>query len=335
MKALFIGGTGIISTACTALAAEKGIDLYLLNRGTTTRRPLPANVNVIQADARDKEQLAKAVKGHSFDCVVDWIAFTPDDIKKDIEVFSGKTKQFIFISSAVVYQKPAMPFVVTESTPMRNPNSEYALKKIACELALMEAYRESNFPAVVVRPSHTYDTNVPASIIGGRDYTLIDRMKKGLPIIAHGDGNTLWTLTHSDDFAKAFVGLMGNEHANGQALHITSDEVMTWNQVLETIAHTAGVEPNIVHIPSDFIARAHPGIGAGLLGDKSFCAVFDNSKIKAFVPGFQATISFAQGIRRTLDWFHEDPARQAVSEEANQLVERILVAYNKGLEALE
>jgi nucleoside-diphosphate-sugar epimerase len=335
MKALFIGGTGIISTACTALAATEEIDLYLLNRGMTVRRPLPPNVHVIQADARDKEQLAKALEGHTFDCVVDWIAFTPDHVKMDVEFFRERTRQFIFISSAVVYQKPPAPFVVTESTPLGNthPQFHYALNKIASEQVLMEANRESNFPAVIVRPSHTYDTNVPAIAIGGRDYSLIDRMKQGKPVILHGDGNTLWTLTHSEDFAKAFVGLMGNEGANGQAFHITSDEVLTWNQIYETIGRAAGVAPNIVHVPSDFIARINKNTGAGLLGDKAYCAVFDNSKIKKFVPGFEATISFAQGVRRTLEWFDEDPARRTVSEDGSRLTDSILSAYGKALDA--
>lgn len=325
MRILFIGGSGFISTAVSRQAVDKGIELYLLNRGLRSA-PLP-DVHYLTADFRNPEEVQAALKGLEFDVVVDWIAFTPEQIERDLELFRGRTQQFIFISSASAYQKPPTQFPITESTPLHNPYWDYSRNKIACEERLMQAYREEGFPVTIVRPSLTYDTNLPIAIGGWGCYTLADRLKKGQPIIVHGDGSSLWVVTHADDFAKGFLGLLGNHHALGHAFHITSDEVLTWNQIYQITAEALGVEAKVVHIPSDFIAQVEPQLAEGLFGDKTWSTVFDNSKIKTFVPGFQATIPFREGIRRTLAWFDADKKRQRIDEDVNMEMDRILNAY--------
>ena len=323
MKVLFLGGTGVISSACSRLAAKRGIELYLFNRGQT-ERPIPEGAHILYGDIRDRASVKRALSDYTFDVVVNWIAFTPDHVEADIELFGNRIGQYIFVSSASAYQKPPSNLPITESTPLHNPFWAYSRAKIACEERLLQAHREDSFPFTVVRPSHTYDrTKVP--LLG--HYTDIDRMRKGKKVIVHGDGTSLWVLTHHEDFAKGFVGLLGNHHAIGHAFHITSDEVMTWNQIYTFLAHAAGVEPRIVHVPSDLIAAFDPEVGASLLGDKSHSVVFDNTKIKRLVPDFAATIPFSQGAREIIDWFDVDPARQVVDEQANQLTDEIIAAY--------
>ena len=332
MRVLFIGGTGFISTAVSRLAVERGMELYLLNRG---RRGLQAGLAAppgsksLVADVHDGGELRRAIDGMDFDVVVDWIAYKPEDIERDLAVFGGRTKQFVFISSASAYQKPPAQYLITESTPLANPHWQYSRDKIACEERLLRAYREEGFPVTIVRPSLTYDPNFPIAIGGWGCYTLADRLLKGEPIIVQGDGSSLWVVTHAEDFGRAFLGLLGNERAVGHAFHITSDEVLTWNQIYRTIAEALGVEARIVHIPSDFIAKLSPEMAGGLLGDKTWSAVFDNSKIKAWVPGWQAVIPFREGIRRTLRWFGEDERRRRVDEEVNREMNRILEEYGR------
>ena len=332
MKVLFIGGTGTISSACTPLAMACGHEVTLLNRGQTFKYPLPQGVRVIEGDIRDEAAVARVLVGETFDVVVDWIAFNTQHIETDIRLFSGRTKQFIFISSASAYQSPSLFPVITESTPLVNPFWGYSRDKIACEDLLTKTYRDSGFPITIVRPSHTYDTNIPTAVGGG--YTVADRILRGAPVIVHGDGTSLWTLTHSEDFAKGFVGLLGNERAIGHAFHITSDEQLTWDQITNTLGDALGKTPNIVHIPSDFIARFDAGTGAGLLGDKAKNAIFDNSKIKSFVPDFNCTIPFREGIRRTLKWHDEDASRKSVDGATNEFLDKFLAAYNKAFEGL-
>ncbi len=289
MRVLFIGGTGVISSACSELALQRGIDLYLLTRGQSARAA-PDGARVISGDIRDVEAVRAALRGLSFDAVVDWIAFTPDQVQADIDLFRGCTGQYIFISSASVYRKPFARLPITESTPVGNRFWSYAQDKAACEDALVAAYRNEDFPAVIVRPSHTYDrTKLPCP--GG--YTQIARMRAGKPIVIHGDGTSTWVLTHHTDFAKGFVGLLGNTRALGEVFQITSDELLTWNQMYGMLGKAAGVEPKIVHAPSELIAQYHTEWGAGLLGDKAHSVLFDNSKIKLFVPDFVCTIPFA------------------------------------------
>ena len=326
MKVLFIGGTGTISYSSTLLAKEKGIDLYLLNRGKSELRPIPEGVRLLKADIRDPNSVAEALGTLKFDAVADFIAFTPEHIETDLALFRGKTGQYLFISSASAYQTPPSTLPVTESTLLDNPAWEYSRNKIACEERLARAYREEKFPFTIVRPSHTYD-QVYIPVHGG--WTVVDRMLRGLPVIVHGDGSSLWTLTHSSDFAKGFVGLLGNSHAIGEVYHITSDEWLTWDQIHQVIAKALGLEARIVHVPSDLIAAYDADWGDSLLGDKTHSFVLDNSKIKKAVPGFACTKPFSVGIQESLDWYYADPARQVVDGQFNALCERILAAYAK------
>jgi nucleoside-diphosphate-sugar epimerase len=324
MKVLFIGGTGKISSACAQLAVARGIDLYFLNRGQTTVRPAPAGVKSLHGDIRNLASAQAALGDHKFDAVVNWIAFTTEHIETDLALFRGRTEQYVFISSASAYQKPISSLPITESTLLANPFWEYSRNKIACEERLVRAYREEGFPFTIVRPSHTYDRTL-LPFTGG--YTTIDRMRKGKPVIVHGDGSSLWVLTHHTDFAKGFVGLLGNNHAIGESFHITSDELLAWNQIYEICAHAAGAKANLVHIPSELIAAYDPNWGAGLLGDKTHSVIFDNSKIKRFVPDFAATTPFARGAAEIMAWYDADPARQVVDERIDRLMDRIIAAY--------
>jgi nucleoside-diphosphate-sugar epimerase len=325
MRVLFIGGTGFISAAVSRMAIAQGFELYLLNRGSRIAH-LPGS-HGLTADIHRLEDVRATLQDLEFDVVVDWIAYTPDDIERDMALLRDRVKQYVFISSASAYQKPPAHYLITESTPLANPYWEYSRNKIACERRLMQAFRDEGFPVTIVRPSMTYDTNLPIAIGGWGSYTLADRLMTGRPIIVHGDGSSLWVVTHAEDFGRGFLGLLGNEGALGQAFHITSDEVLTWNQIYQAIAEALGVEPKIVHIPSDYIARVAPQLAGGLLGDKTWSAVFDNSKIKAFVPGFQAAIPFRDGIRRTLAWFAADEKRRYVDEAVHAEMDRILEAY--------
>ena len=322
MKALFIGGSGVISSACSRLAVERGIDLVLLNRGHTAR-PIPEGAQIVRGDIRDRAAVERALGATTFDVVVNWINFTPDQVEADIELFRERTGQYIFISTASAYQKPLSGLPITESTPLHNPFWSYSRAKIACEERLVRAYREDGLPITIVRPSHTYDrTKVP--LLG--HYTALDRMRQGKRVIVHGDGTSLWVLTHHEDFARGFVGLLGNHHAIGQAFHVTSDEVLTWNQIYTILARAAGAEPQMVHVPSELIAAFDAELGAGLLGDKAHSVIFDNTKIKRLVPGFAATIPFSQGAREIVAWYDADPARRVVDERENRLFDTILAA---------
>ena len=324
MKALFIGGSGIISSACARLAAQQDIELYVLNRGLSTARPLPEQAKLLRADIRDPESARAALGDLEFDAVVDWVAFTPGQVRADLDLFRGRTGQYVFISSASAYQTPPGRLPVVESTPLRNPHWQYSRDKIACEDVLVTAYREEGFPATIVRPSHTYDkTLVPFD--GG--WTALARMRQGREVVVHGDGTSLWTLTHHEDFAKGFVPLLGHPRAIGEAFHITSDEVLTWNQIAEALAAAAGVEARIVHVPSDAIAAADPGWGAGLLGDKAHSMVFDNSKLRALVPGYVATIPFHQGAREIVEWHDGDPARRQVDADLDAVMDHLVEKY--------
>ncbi|HOG58497.1 MAG TPA: SDR family oxidoreductase [Anaerolineaceae bacterium] len=325
MKALFIGGTGNISSACSQLALERGVELYLLNRGQSLR-PLPEGARVINADIRDPNAVREALGSMRFDVVADFIAFTPQHIETDLQLFRGRTGQYFFISSASAYQTPPATLPVTEAAILDNPVWQYSRDKAACEERLLRAYREEKFPFTVVRPSHTYSA-VYVPVHG--NWTTIDRMLRGLPVIVHGDGTSLWTLTHSSDFAKGFVGLMGNSHAIGEVYHITSDEWLTWNQIHEILASAAGVQPELVHVPSDLIAVYDPIWGESLLGDKAHSFILDNSKIKRVVPDFVCTTPFSRGAEEIIAWHRADPARQQVDENFNAICERILRAYAK------
>jgi len=331
MKALFIGGTGNISTACSKLCLDRGMELYILSRGKRKRKELDA-ARILKADINNPKQVKACLKNHRFDVVVNFIAFTPAEIQRDIDLFSGICNQYIFISSASAYQKPPTHSIITESTPLFNPFWDYSRDKIACEELLLKAYREKGFPVSIVRPSHTYETVIPAAVGSWEDFTLIERIRQGKQIVIHGDGSSLWVMTHSRDFAIGFVGLMGNQRSIGHSFHITSDEILTWNQIYEAMAEAAGVELNAVHIASDFICDEADKLDqswmrGNLLGDKANSSIFDNSKIKDFVPGYVATIPFREGIKRTVDWFDADPSRIWIDDTNNQLMDHIIKAY--------
>jgi nucleoside-diphosphate-sugar epimerase len=324
LKVLFIGGSGIISSASSRLAVERGIDLYVLNRGATQLRPLPPEATVLHADVHDPVSVRAALGDLEFDAVVDWVAFTPEHVQADIELFRGRTGQYVFISSASAYQTPPSRVPVTESTPLRNPYWQYSRDKIACESLLTEAYREQNFPATIVRPSHTYDqTSIP---FDGK-WTALARMRAGKEVVVHGDGTSLWTLTHHVDFARGFVPLLAHPRTVGDAFHITSDDVLTWDQIAHSLAAALGVTPRIVHVPSDAIAAADPEWGSGLIGDKAHSMVFDNSKLRTVVPDFCATIPFEQGAREIVGWHDEDPARQQIDERLDALTDKLVATY--------
>jgi nucleoside-diphosphate-sugar epimerase len=332
MRVLFIGGTGNISTACTRLAVERGFDVHLLNRG---RRPVSiAGVKLITTDWQNEAATTEALAGYTWDAVVNFIAFKPEDIERDLRVFRGRTAQYVFISSASCYQRPVRHYLVTEGTPLANPLWQYSRDKIACEDRLMRAFREDGFPFVAVRPSHTYgDTQITLPINSWeKSFTVVDRMRRGLPVIIPGDGTSLWTITHNSDFAKGLVGLLGNPQTIGHAFHITSDEVQTWNQYYQAVADAAGVSaPNFVHIASEFLIACVPELQGTLLGDKVTSVVLDNSKIKRFVPGYAATVPYHEGIRRTIAWFDADPARKVIDAAANERWDKIIAGYQRGL----
>ncbi len=333
MRILFIGGTGLISSACAALAVEQGHELVLVNRGRTSNVPLPHGVKVVHADVRDAEALREATAGKSFDSVVQWIGFTPEHIRPDVDVFAG-AGQYVFISSASAYEKPPSSYVVSEAiTPLRNPYWQYSRDKIACEELLLDAHASTGFPVTIVRPSLTYGpSQIPVSV-GSWDkpFTIVDRMRRGAPILVPGDGTSLWVLTHNTDFAKGIVGLLGHPGAVGEAFHITSDQVLSWNDIYLEVGRAAGVEPQLLHVPTDLIVAADPDSEGSLWGDKSHSVVFDNSKLRALVPSYEATTPFAAGIRETVGWFDEDPARQQIDPAANALWDRIAEVYGDAL----
>jgi len=337
MKILFIGGTGNISAASVRLSLARGHEVTLLNRG---QRPLSefgiVGAESLVADIKDEAAVARVLEGRTFDVVINCIAFNAEDVERDVRLFSGKCGQYIFISSASAYQKPLLEFPITETTPLENPYWEYSRQKIAAELACMRACESSGFPVTIVRPSHTYETVIPVAIGGWNQFTIIDRMRQGRPIIVHGDGTSLWTITHAEDFAVGFTGLFGHPDALGEAFHITSDEVMTWDRIYDLVGQAAGVASVAkVHIPSEFIGRMVPEKLGSLLGDKAASAVFDNSKIKRVVPEYQAKILFKDGMRRTIKWLEAEPGRIQINEAAHSMMDAVIAAYQSGFDGLK
>ncbi|WP_106814402.1 SDR family oxidoreductase [Microbacterium timonense] len=317
---LYIGGTGTISAACVRRSIALGHDVTVLNRGGA-RRPIPAEVELVQADIRDADGVRAALGDRRFDVVAQFLAFTPEHIATDLRLFEGRTGQYIFISSASAYQKPPRRVPVTESTPLRNPFWQYSRDKIACEDVLVAAYRERGLPVTIVRPSHTYDERLLPTLGGWTD---IARMRAGRPVVIHGDGTSLWTITHSDDFAVAFTGLLGNPAAIGEAFTITGTHAPTWNQIYGWLAEAAGVaDPDFVHVASETIAAFAPDLGPGLLGDKAHSMVFDSSKVTELVPEFRTTITFDEGARRILAYYDAHPEAQSDDEGRDAVFDRI------------
>ncbi len=328
MKILFIGGTGTISMAITRLLAARGEELYLLNRGSRTGE-LPKGVKVINVDVNDEENLKAALGDMTFDSVCDFIGFVPQQLERDVRVFKGRTKQFMYISSASAYHKPVRSYIINEGTSLANPYWEYSRNKIACEELLMKEYRENGFPVTIIRPSHTYDErSVPLGVHGKNgSWQVIKRMIEGKPVIIHGDGSSLWTMTHNSDFAKGFCGLIGNPHAIGEAFQITNDETLTWDQIYQCIANALGVELKAVHVSSEFLASVSDYDFTGsLTGDKACSVVFDNSKLKKAVPEFKATVHFEQGVKNTIDYVLSHPELQTEDKEFDDWCDRVIAA---------
>ncbi|MUG46958.1 SDR family oxidoreductase [Paenibacillus woosongensis] len=337
MKVLFIGGTGTISSAITQQLAEmENCELYLLNRGTRNSG-LPAGINILQADINDEAAVARLIENMNFDVVADFIAFHPEQLERDYRLFNGRTKQFIFISSASAYQTPLSDYRVTEGTPLSNPYWEYSRNKIACEEYLVKQYRENGFPITIVRPSHTYcERSIPLGVHGSKgSWQVAKRMLENKPVIIHGDGTSLWTMTHNSDFAKGFIGLMGNIHAIGESVHITSDETVTWNQIYEMIADALGVKLNAVHVSSEFLAAcSSDDLRGSLLGDKANSVVFDNSKLKRLVPEFVATTRLDQGIKQTVQYILAHPELQLEDPEFDAWCDKVIDAMDRAVKAV-
>jgi nucleoside-diphosphate-sugar epimerase len=326
-RVLYIGGTGTISAACVRRSLDVGHDVTVLNRGSS-RRPLPDDVRALVADVRDAAAVRRAIGGAEFDVVAEFLAFTTEHVQADLDQFEGRCGQYVFISSASAYQKPPQRLPINESTPLRNPFWQYSRDKIACEDLLVGAYRDRGIPITIVRPSHTYDERMIPTIGGWTD---IARMRAGKPVVIHGDGSSLWTLTHSDDFAVAFTGLLGNPAAIGEAFTITGTHAPTWNQVYGWLADAAGVpDPDFVHVASEAIAAFAPDLGPGLLGDKSHSVVFDVSKVTALVPGFRTTITFDEGARRIVAHYDAHPDDQRIDVSRDAVFDRI-AAYARSV----
>lgn len=334
MKVLLIGGTGRISLAISNLLLTQGHELYLVNRGNLSVELSPGNVHFIYCDIKDEDKLSGLLEGMTFDVVADFIAFTPEDLERDYRLFKDKTKQFIFISSASAYHKPPKDYVITEGTSLSNPYWQYSRDKIGCENYLMKLYQDEGFPITIVRPSHTYDhKSIPVAVRGHNgSWQVIKRMLEGKPVIIHGDGTSLWTLTHNRDFAKGFVGLMGNPQAIGEAIHITSDESITWNQIYYAIADALGVKLDPYYISSAFLtACSSYDFEGSLTGDKANCVVFDNSKLKRLVPDFQATTRFDQGVKEAITYILENPEHQILDRQFDDWCDLVIGELNNAI----
>lgn len=332
MKVLFVGGTGLISSASASAAQNAGHEVWLLSRG---RSVLPTSVSsdrVIAADATDAEGLRAALSGMFWDVVVQFIGFHPDHVADDVVTFEN-SDQYVFISSASVYEKPPSSWLITEGTAKVNPFWDYSKNKIACEEVLQRAHDKSGFPITIVRPSLTYGPSQIPVLVGSwtKPFTIVDRIRRGGKILVPGDGTAIWTLTHSSDFAAGLIGLLGNDGAIGEDFHITSDEALSWNQIYGLLGQVAGAEPDILHVPTDAIVAADPSQLGSLWGDKAHSSVFDNSKLRSVVPAFEAKTPFREGIRETVAWFDADPSRQAIDDEANALWDRLAAIYGEAL----
>jgi nucleoside-diphosphate-sugar epimerase len=322
-RILFIGGSGVISAASVTRAVALGHRVTVLNRGRSHERPLPDSVELLQADVHDDAAVRNALGAREFDVVAQFTAFTPAHVQADIDRFAGRIGQYVFISSASAYQKPPLRYPVTESTPLRNPYSAYARDKIACEDVLTAAYREHAFPMTVVRPSHTYDhTRLPT--LG--QWNDIARMREGRPVVVHGDGTTPWTITHTTDFAVGFVGLFGRRDVIGDTFHITGDHAPTWDQITTWLGKAAGVQAELVHVPSETIARIKPEWSADLFGDRMHPMVFDNTKIRSLVPEFRPTVPFWTGAQEIIAHHDATPALQVVDAQLDADLDRMIAA---------
>ena len=329
LRVLYMGGTGTISTSCVRLSVESGMRVFGLNRGhNSAGRELPEGVTWLRGDVTDGSSVASALGDRDFDAVVNFLSYDADDARRSVAMFEGRTRQYVYISSASVYGKPVLRTPVLESTPTHNRFLEYARAKLRAEHELQAAYAHDGFPVTIVRPAHTYDDAHPP--LPG-DWTVVERIARGAEIPVHGDGTSLWTLTHADDFALGLVGLLGNPRAVGETFHITSDDVYTWDQIYTLLADACGARANILHVPTDALIAANPAEEGNLCGDKVHCTVFDNSKLRRLVPGFRAQVPFAKGIRETVTWLDAHPDHQGIDEEANSGWDRLAAIYEDAL----
>jgi nucleoside-diphosphate-sugar epimerase len=328
MNILCVGGTGLISSAVVLEAVAEGHDVWVLHRGRSTLESPAGPHRTLIADGSNETQVRQAMRDLHFDAVIQWTAFVPAQVELDLRLYAD-VAQYVFISSASVYQKPPAHWLITESTPAENPYWQYARDKIACEEVLGRAHATTGFAATIVRPSLTYgDSQIPVAIGSwARPFTIIERMRRAAPILVPGDGTSLWTLTHNSDFARGLVGLLGRREAIGETFHITSDEALTWNQIYRHVGAAAGVEPSLLHVPSDALVAAAPELEGTLWGDKVNSSVFDNTKLRRLVPDFHARVPFAQGIRDTVKWFDADASRRMIDEDANRLWDRLAAIY--------
>ena len=338
MKILLIGGTGTISSAITRQLAASGHDLWLLNRGNR-RNEVPASVRQVICDIDDEAEVLRQIGDTQFDAVGEFIGFLPSQVERDIRLFRGRTRQYVYISSASAYNKPAANHIITEGTTLANPHWEYSRNKIACEELLMREWRDNGFPVTIVRPSHTYcERAVPVSVHGLKgSWQVLKRMMEGKPVIVNGDGSSLWTLTWNEDFAKGYIGLLGNPKAIGEAFQIMSDEQLTWDQIYQCVGNALGVTPHIYHIASDFLAATSPkawDFEGSLLGDKSLTVVFDCTKLKRAVPGFQATVRFDEGVRRCVAYLKEHPELQEEDPEFDAWCDRVIATQEQAKQSL-
>jgi nucleoside-diphosphate-sugar epimerase len=334
MKLLFLGGTGLISSACSELALARGHELFVLNRGLSPKYPLPRGATLLQGDIRaDQQELDRLLTGMHFDAAVDFIAFSEHDIDRDLSLLRDRIDQFVFVSSASAYQKPPSSYLITEATPLENPFWSYSRGKIAAEQRLMQAFHDQAFPVTIVRPSLTYGPAQIPFCVGSWEHpwTVIDRMRRGRRIIVPGDGTSLWVLTWNGDFARGLLGLLGNGKAIGEAYQITSDEVLTWDQIFLEAFHLLNIPPNIVHMPSDLIAAYWPHAAGSLIGDKMHSAVFDNSKIKHLVPDYVCEVNWRAGLRRAVDWHEAHPQFQTIDHELDHLMDDIVEGFERAL----
>lgn len=335
MDILFIGGTGIISTACVTAALEAGHDVYVLTRGRSALPTQVGEARTLVADASNETQVRDALAGRAFDAVIQWTAYVPSQVELDLRLYAD-CGQYVFISSASAYEKPPTNWMITESTPLRNDFWQYSRDKIACERLLEHARAETGFAYTTIRPSLTYGyTQIPLAIGSWeRPFTIIDRMRRGQKILVPGDGTSIWTITHSSDLARGLIPLLGREEAIGEAFHITSDEALSWNQIYALVGKAAGVEPDVLHVPSDGMVAADADLLGTLWGDKINSSVFDNSKLRRLVPDFKAVVPFEEGIRETVEWFDADPSRQQIDEESNRLWDKVAAVYVEALAKL-
>ncbi len=351
MKILLIGGSGTISARITQQLFNSGNDVFVLNRGNrieyltklcSKERTQAGTLTFLSADSYNKKELSTVALSvldlnEKYDAVIDFIAYLPEHVQKDYEVFKDKTKQFIFISSASIYQKPLSNYIITESTPLSNPHWEYSRNKIACEEYLIDKYRKEGFPITIVRPSHTYDErSIPLGVHGKNgSWQIVKRMLEGKEVIIHGDGTSLWTMTHAEDFARAFCALVGNIHALGESIQIMGDETLSWNQIYECFAKALGVSLKAVHVSSEFLAScSNFDLQGSLIGDKANSVVFDTTKLKRLVPGFHSTIRFDEGIKRTINYLLSHPELQKEDPEFDKWCDEVIKAQTDAIQSV-